>query len=218
MDINPVPRTTSNATPSAPAPSTVLTSDFETFLLMLTTQMQNQDPLNPIESSDFAVQLATFSGVEQQVRTNDLLEQMAGRSAMADLSRWVGLEARVEGDVAFRGQPVKLDLGDEQASAQRRLVVRAPDGSVIESTAIPTGTRVSTWAGVASDGAPYPDANYSMTVEHRRSGSLVDTTEVASYARIVEARSGADGTEVVLADGSVVSAATVAALRDPNAP
>jgi len=53
--------------------SSVISSDFETFLIMLTTQMENQDPLNPIESSDYAVQLATFSSVEQQVLTNDLL-------------------------------------------------------------------------------------------------------------------------------------------------
>lgn len=50
--------------------------DFETFLKMLTTQIRNQDPLNPMEGSDFAVQLATFSGVEQQVQTNDLLQKM----------------------------------------------------------------------------------------------------------------------------------------------
>ena len=42
--------------------------DFQTFLKMLTTQIKNQDPLNPMEGSDFAVQLATFSGVEQQVQ------------------------------------------------------------------------------------------------------------------------------------------------------
>ena len=70
-------------TRAAPAPAAApqgaekpkISSDFETFLRMLTVQMQNQDPLNPIQSSDFAVQLATFSGVEQQVRTNDLLEK-----------------------------------------------------------------------------------------------------------------------------------------------
>jgi flagellar basal-body rod modification protein FlgD len=67
-------------TPQSPNQTTrskALTSDFETFLRMLTVQMKNQDPLNPIESSDFAVQLATFSGVEQQVKTNDLLTKLA---------------------------------------------------------------------------------------------------------------------------------------------
>ena len=48
------------------AAKAMINSDFETFLKMLTAQMENQDPLNPIESSDYAVQLATFSGVEQQ--------------------------------------------------------------------------------------------------------------------------------------------------------
>ena len=48
----------------------VLSSDFETFLKMLTVQLENQDPLNPVDSADYAVQLATFSGVEQQVQTN----------------------------------------------------------------------------------------------------------------------------------------------------
>ena len=64
---------TSNSNTNA---SSKISSDFETFLLMLTTQLENQDPLNPIESQDFAVQLATFSGVEQQVLTNDLLSDL----------------------------------------------------------------------------------------------------------------------------------------------
>jgi flagellar basal-body rod modification protein FlgD len=76
MDINTV--SSSAATSSAVAPAdngsgAKISSDFETFLKMLTVQMQNQDPLNPVDSSDYATQLATFSGVEQQVQTNDLL-------------------------------------------------------------------------------------------------------------------------------------------------
>ena len=67
------------------ASNAVISSDFETFLKMLTTQMQNQDPLNPIESSDYAVQLATFSGVEQQVRTNQLLADLANQMGSSGL-------------------------------------------------------------------------------------------------------------------------------------
>ena len=61
-----------------------ISSDFNTFLRMLTVQMQNQDPLNPIDSADYAVQLATFSGVEQQVRTN----QLAGRRWQRSFRCW----------------------------------------------------------------------------------------------------------------------------------
>ena len=69
-----------------------LSSDFETFLKMLTVQMENQDPLNPVDSADYAVQLATFSSVEQQVRTNDLLSSLAATMAsggIESLGQWV---------------------------------------------------------------------------------------------------------------------------------
>ncbi len=91
--------------------STGAASDYTTFLKMLTTQMQNQDPLNPIESTDFAIQLATFSGVEQQVQTNQLLSGLAAQFSllgMAQLSGWVGQEARTTADVWFDGRAIAL--------------------------------------------------------------------------------------------------------------
>ena len=69
-------------------------SDYETFLKMLTVQMQNQDPLNPVEASDFAAQLANFSAVEQQVLTNNLLTSIEARLAatgVSQLAGWVGM-------------------------------------------------------------------------------------------------------------------------------
>lgn len=51
-----------------------LNGDFETFLRLLTTQLQNQDPLDPTNSTEFVAQLANFSSVEQQVQTNTKLE------------------------------------------------------------------------------------------------------------------------------------------------
>jgi flagellar basal-body rod modification protein FlgD len=108
MEITPTP-----STPPQPAnrPETqaqnreaVLSSDFETFLKMLTTQMESQDPLNPMDSAEFATQLATFSSVEQQVMTNDLLtglNDQIGALGMAQLSGWIGMEARAEMPVAY---------------------------------------------------------------------------------------------------------------------
>ena len=84
------PRTQTNT-------SALIDSDFETFLRMLTVQLQNQDPLDPIDNSEYAVQLATFSGVEQQVKTNDLLETLGsqlGVMGMSELAGWVGKQAR----------------------------------------------------------------------------------------------------------------------------
>ena len=58
----------------------VLSSDFETFLQMLTAQARYQDPLEPIDSSEYASQLAQFSMVEQQVLSNDLLTSLTNAS------------------------------------------------------------------------------------------------------------------------------------------
>ena len=93
------------ATP-APQSGSVLSSDFETFLKMLTAQAQYQDPLEPIDSTQYASQLAQFSAVEQQVLSNDLLTALVGQMGGSDLSRlagWVGMEARSDAPVMFYG-------------------------------------------------------------------------------------------------------------------
>ena len=88
-------------TGSATSGSAFASSDFETFLKMLTTQIKNQDPLNPMEGTEFAVQLATFSGVEQQVQTNTLLQQMLsnGTNGLGELSGWIGRDVRTTAPV-----------------------------------------------------------------------------------------------------------------------
>ena len=87
-------------------------SDYETFLTMLTTQLENQAPLDPVESQDLAVQLATFSGVEQQTLTNELLSQLSqalGAGSMSEMSNWIGRDVLTEKPVSFAGSPVEVE-------------------------------------------------------------------------------------------------------------
>lgn len=60
------------ATTAAPA----VTADYNTFLKLLVTQLQTQDPLNPTDNTEFIAQLASFSAVEQQTQTNGKLDKM----------------------------------------------------------------------------------------------------------------------------------------------
>ena len=139
-----------NPASAAQGSAAALSSDFETFLLMLTTQMENQDPLNPIESEDFAVQLATFSGVEQQVRTNQLLESLSGGMGMtglAQLAGWVGMEARVVAPVAFDGSPVELSISPAPGSDSAQLVVLDAFGNEVGRETVPLGHDTIAWAG-----------------------------------------------------------------------
>lgn len=200
--------------------SDALSSDFETFLLMLTTQMENQDPLNPIESQDFAVQLATFSGVEQQVRTNDLLESLAGglgASGLAQLAGWVGMEARSTAPALFDGAPLTLALDSAPGADSAVLVARNTFGIEVSRQETPLGQNTIEWAGTAQNATPLPAGQYSFTLESYSAGEILDVSAVASYARVTEARQGLNGVEVVLEGGVVVPSEQITALREPGA-
>ncbi|MFD1807768.1 flagellar hook capping FlgD N-terminal domain-containing protein [Gemmobacter lanyuensis] len=87
------------ATPQAAATRSrgSLTSDFDTFLTLMTTQLQHQDPLKPVDSTEYLSQLASFSTVEQQSYTNNLLETLIasfGGMGLSQAAAWVGREAR----------------------------------------------------------------------------------------------------------------------------
>ncbi|NNE89712.1 MAG: flagellar hook assembly protein FlgD [Silicimonas sp.] len=202
---------------SAQGASDALSSDFETFLLMLTTQMENQDPLNPIESQDFAVQLATFSGVEQQVRTNDLLESLAGglgASGIAQLASWVGMEARSTAPAQFDGVPLTLAPEPAPGADSAVLVARNAFGMEVSRQEIPLGQTTIEWAGTAQNATPLASGQYRFTLESFSQGELIAASSVSSYARVTEARQGMNGVEIVLEGGVVVPSEQITALRE----
>ncbi len=53
-----------------------IAGNFQTFLTLLTTQLQNQNPLDPLDTNQFTQQLVQFAGVEQQLKTNDSLQTL----------------------------------------------------------------------------------------------------------------------------------------------
>ncbi len=199
--------------------STTLSSDFETFLRMLTVQMQNQDPLNPVDSSDYAVQLATFSSVEQQVLSNDLLQGLLGQMSvmgMAQLSGWVGMEARAPATGYFDGSPITIAPNPAAVADEVDLIVRDADGIEVQREALPISAESFEWAGVDADGNPLPDGVYSFEVESRANGEVVLTETAEIYARIIEARGENGGTVLVLEGGTSVTAGAITAIREPS--
>ena len=218
------PTTRSAAAPLPPKEAeektaTRISSDFETFLKMLTTQLQNQNPLDPVKSEDFAVQLATFSGVEQQVRTNDLLEAMAQQqtlSGLTGLAGWIGMEAKAEVPVRFDGRPVTIDTDLPAGTDQATLIVRDATGREVGRTALPISSEPFVWTGTDQFGAPLPPGTYDLFVEARGSGNPLATTVPAHYAQITEARIEDGAPVLVFASGATKPAAEVAAVRLPT--
>jgi len=220
MEVFQTLRNTSTTAPntSSSANSALGSADFEMFLKMLTAQMQNQDPLNPIDSADYAVQLATFSGVEQAVRTNQLLEAMQsqfGLLGMAQLAGWVGQEARAAAPVFVDGTPVTLSPNPAAAADRAVLVVKDGLGRVVAREDIPVSAEPHQWVGRDATGAPLPQGTYRLELESYYQGDLLTTAPVEYYAPILEARGGNGSTKLVLRGGIEVLATDVTALRVP---
>ena len=218
MDVTTATSTTSTAT-APPAGAPKITSDFNTFLRMLTVQMQNQDPLNPIDSADYAVQLATFSGVEQQVRTNQLLADLQGKFSqlgMAEMASWIGKEARSPAPVRYAGSPVTLSPNPAVGANRAVLVVKDAQGTLVSREEIPVSAEPYQWLGAGSDGNPLPAGTYSIALESLNGETIIASTPVEHYARVIEARGGASGTSLVLEGGVEVLATDVTALREPQ--
>lgn len=186
---------------------------------MLTAQARYQDPLEPIDSTEYASQLAQFSAVEQQVQTNDLLTAMStqlGSSNMAQYASWIGMEARSTAPVHFDGQPVTLLPTTAAAADQAFLVVSDSAGAEVQRLTIPVSTDPVQWAGVSNSGTPFTAGEYSFNVESFASGQLIDTQPAESYARINEARV-VNGQTVLILDGDVqVEATSISALRETS--
>lgn len=198
--------------------ASVLSSDFETFIKMLTVQMENQDPLNPIESADFSTQLATFSGVEQQVLTNDLLAELGGQLGaltVSQLSGWIGMEGRAVAPVAFDGQPVTLTVSGNAFADSHQLVVRDAQGAEVQRSAFDGSPQDIVWAGLARDGTELPPGTYQVSVESFSDDALVATTPAQIYGRIVEARVQGSETILVMEGGQEVAASGLLGLREP---
>jgi flagellar basal-body rod modification protein FlgD len=199
------------------ASRSVIGSDFETFLKMLTTQLKNQDPLNPMDSSDFAVQLATFSSVEQQVLTNELLTALPGQMGqmgLAQLATWVGMEARAATPVQFDGFPVTVNPAPLATADAARLSVHDEGGVLVQSIPIPLSSEPYAWTGRDATGQSLPNGVYRLTIESLSLGQVVDSTTPETYSRIQEARIDAGATILVMANGAMVDAALITALRE----
>lgn len=213
--------TSVNPAATAGSAKPLISSDFDTFLKMLTAQMQNQDPLNPIDSTDYATQLATFSGVEQQMRTNDLLASLGSQMAvlgMSQLAAWVGQEARAEAPVWMDGDPVTMQLTPAIGADSAVLAVRDASGQLISREEVPITPGLYDWLGGDAAGDPLPEGLYSLSLESYSGETLLGETAVESYARIIEARNGPAGATLVLEGGVEVPSSAITALRVPALP
>ena len=209
--------TTSTAAASPETSTGALASDFETFLRLLTAQLSNQDPLKPMESTEFVSQLASFSAVEQQTRTNKLLEQMVtglshdGGAALAD---WVGREVGITGAHRFDSATgLHLRLTPEPRADSARLDIYDTFGALVASQPVDPSAGETVWAGLLPDGSTAPVGDYRFEINYSRQGSQVSRQDALVSGLITEVRfGGPQGAELILEDGTRISPDMVSAI------
>ncbi|MDA9207952.1 flagellar hook assembly protein FlgD [Octadecabacter sp.] len=217
MDLTQVTSATTTYVADSTTSETVISSDFETFLKMLTVQMENQDPLDPTDSAEYAMQLATFSGVEQQVLTNDLLTSLMTQmnaTGMAQIADWVGKEARAAMPAHFSGSPITISPNPVATADTVELVVYDSDGNEVERSEIPVSADPIEWSGTSADGTPYEDGLYEFRVVSSSNGEVLLDDLADVYASVQEVRSEA-GEIILMMEGDVaVLSSTVSAIRE----
>lgn len=190
--------------------------DFETFLKMLTTQIQNQDPLSPVEADQFASQLASFSMVEQQTLTNQNLQVLSSvleSSRMAGYADIVGRVVLHDGPFTFSGPEVTLELGDTRWSdGTYKLSIQDQTGAVVTDIVLSEGQTRVVWDGAAGDGEQLSAGTF-LTELRRISDDTPIDVPIYTGDVVEEIRFGENGAEFVLANGSVIQQSDVVKIR-----
>lgn len=182
--VNVTPPPTSSSTTGVPD----FTSNFNTFLTLLTTQLQNQDPLSPVDTSQFTQQLVGFSEVEQQINTNKNLQQLiqlqTSNEAIA-ATPLVGQTIQYSGATApLAGGQAGFSYSLPSNAANVNLLVEDASGNVVFSTAGNTnaGTHDFVWNGKSSSGAQMPDGGqYTLQVVATDASKNPITATVSSF-------------------------------------
>jgi flagellar basal-body rod modification protein FlgD len=183
MAINAISTLTDSGTASSATKSKSL--DKDAFLKLLTTQLQNQDPLNPTDSTEFTAQLAQFSSLEQLSNVNATLNTLKLYEASINNAQAVGFIGK---DIIANGNSIEMKGGQpvscdyELPAAAKSVVVSIYDatGNFVrdyQKTAVATGEQSLTWDGRDRNGNTVADGAYTFEVQALdQKGAKLDVT------------------------------------------
>lgn len=196
-----------------------LAQNFDTFLTMLTTQLKHQDPLSPMDSTEFTNQLVQFAGVEQQINANSNLEKLISATNLNTKSQAINyIGHTIEADTsAVPLQDGKANfsvtLAAEPSSAA--VVIKNADGDIVANLSLQktTDRQEITWDGKDLNGKQLDDGLYTATVSALDSDGASVEGAVTVYGKVTDVASDSD--ETLIGMGKVVvSIDKVLTIRD----
>ncbi len=160
-----------------------LTTDTQSFLKLLTAQLANQDPMAPVDATQWVSQLAQFSSVEQAVQSNgklaDVLQELRASSDRLDLA-YLGKQVEIEGNtVGLKDGKLTARYTVPDGAAAVEVRILDDQGRLVRTVPVQAspGTKTFTWDGKAADGTAMPDGPYVLDIGVvNAAGKALDST------------------------------------------
>jgi flagellar basal-body rod modification protein FlgD len=175
---------------STTAAESSLADTFDTFLALLTTQLQNQDPLDPMKSEQFTQQLVQFANVEQSINTNKKLDQLIGLQTSSQLNSavsYIGKMVEVVTDqLMLTDGTAKISYGLDRNAAHTAITIIDQNGRGVRTIngEIAAGRHEFEWDGRDSNGAEVPDGVFGFTVVSVDDNEETVDAVAASFGRV----------------------------------
>ena len=173
-------------------------SNFDNFLTLLTSQLKNQDPLSPMNATEFTTQLVQFTGVEQMIKQNQNLQSLITLQTQNQITNALTYIGKT---VEASGQSAQLTNGSATFSynvgvgaSGATITIKNAAGQTVFTgpTSFGSGAQSFTWDGRNTAGVQQPDGMYTYTVDARNAGNnqIAVTTKLTGIVNSVETVGG----------------------------
>jgi len=184
---------------TASAATNSLTSNYATFLTLLTTQLKTQSPLSPMDVNSFTQQLVQYSSVEQQIQTNQNLQAMMETltsSAALQLVNYVGKTVTAYSDTTkFEGGKADWTVNASAAAPGAKVTITDENGGVVYqgTTDLTAGNNTFSWDGKGTNDSDYSASTGTFTISvngtDANGKAVTITTEVTGKVQAVDTSS-----------------------------
>lgn len=169
-----------------------IADNFQTFLTLLTTQLQHQNPLDPLDTNQFTAQLVQFAGVEQQLKSNEQLKSLIEIEKSAQATQalvYVGNTVAVDGSKAQFDKSATWNFQTEKDTSATVTITNASGQTAYTgSYTLKQGNASFVWDGKGNDGTQWPAGTYTLSATGKDSSgnSVAISTEVQGVVDSVD--------------------------------
>ncbi|MCA3307958.1 MAG: hypothetical protein ING03_00800 [Roseomonas sp.] len=184
--------------------SSTFGGDFNTFLTLLTTQIKNQSPTDPLDTNQMTNQLVQFASVEQQIAMNQNLQSLLALEQTSQLiasAPLIGQMVSVEAEqITLQSGTGSLNLPAAGASQTALVTIQGSGNRVIRQETVPLGSAPKTWSwdGKGSDGLALPDGAYKVSVTGAAIGGKAEALPFTTIGKVTGAEKAGDDLKLLL--------------------